>query len=68
MLKNVPQAVGRKEYKSFGEGLAANQIKGFELKISQMAKPKKTSSGGMTGAAPQPHLAQFVIALLDYDD
>ena len=28
-LKNVPVAVGRKDYKKFGEGLGDEEIKGF---------------------------------------
>ena len=29
LLKNVPEAVGRKDYKRFGEGLPSEQMKGF---------------------------------------
>ena len=33
LLKNVPTAVGRKDYKRFGEGLGGEDIKGFLIKV-----------------------------------
>ena len=40
-LEHVPDAMGRGQYSDFGRGLLGDQLKGFEIRVAQVTKPKK---------------------------
>ena len=65
LLKKVPLAVSKKDYKSFSSGLDDYEVRGIQIKVSQMAKPNKDKK--VKGKA-DPHTAQHIITLMDYND